>query len=469
MAGLNVKNRTLFTGDNFDVLRGINSECADLIYLDPPFNSNRNYEAPIGSEAAGAAFKDSWTLSDVDLAWHGLIAEKEPALATIIEAAGLAHGKSMQAYLTMMAVRLLELRRVLKPTGSIYLHCDPTASHYLKLLMDCVFGPANFRSEIVWKRSSAHNDAKQGRRQHGRIHDAVLFYSMSDQWTWNLVYTEYDDEYTKRFYRHVEKGTGRRYRLSDITGRGGAAKGNPMYEVMGVTRYWAFSRKRMNELISQGRIVQTAPGRVPAYKRYLDEMPGVTLQDIWTDIRPIASQAKERVGYPTQKPLALLERIIKASSNEDEVVLDPFCGCATALVAAETLGRRWIGIDLSGLAVKLVVQRLQKASDDGALLQDGKLPDVHHREDIPQRTDVGKLPSYKTHRHTLYGKQEGHCAGCKHHFPFRNLTVDHIVPRSKGGTDHLDNLQLLCGACNSMKGTISQAAFVAKLKNQGMV
>ncbi|MDE0261421.1 MAG: DNA methyltransferase [Bryobacterales bacterium] len=458
---LNLKNRTLFTGDNLDVLRGINSECVDLVYLDPPFNSNRNYEAPIGSEAAGAAFKDSWTLSDVDLAWHGLIAEKEPALATIIESAGLAHGKGMQAYLTMMAVRLVELRRVLKRSGSIYLHCDPTASHYLKLLMDCVFGQGNFRSEIVWKRSSAHNDAKQGRRQHGRIHDAVLFYSMSDRWTWNLVYTDYDDEYVKRFYRHVEEGTGRRYRLSDITGRGGAAKGNPMYEVMGVTRYWAYSRERMDELIAQGRIVQTAPGRVPAYKRYLDEMPGVTLQDMWTDIRPIASQAKERVGYPTQKPLALLERIIKASSNEGDVVLDPFCGCATALVAAETYDRQWVGIDLSSLAAKLVKQRLRKG---GELFYE-----IHHRTDIPQRTDVGKLPPYKTHRHTLYGKQEGKCAGCGHHFPFQNFTVDHIVPRSKGGTDHLENLQLLCNYCNSTKGTLDQATFMAKLKQQGMV
>ena len=203
---------------------------------------------------------------------------------------------------------------------------------------------------------------------------------------------------------------------------------------MGVTRFWRYSEEKMGQLIEEGRVVQTAPGRVPAYKRYLDEMPGVPLQDLWSDISPIGSRAKERVCYPTQKPLALLERIIKAGSNEGDVVLDPFCGCATALVAAETLGRQWIGIDLSGLAVKLVVQRLQKAADDGALLQGGKLPDVHHCTDIPQRTDMGELPPYKTHRHTLYGQQEGHCAGCKHPFPFRNLTVDHIVPRSKGGT-----------------------------------
>lgn len=193
------------------------------------------------------------------------------------------------------------------------------------------------------------------------------------------------------------------------------------------------------------------------------------VSDFIGDIQNVNNRSKEYVGYPTQKPLALLDRIIQASSSEGDVVLDPFCGCATALVSAELLGRQWIGIDLSGLAVDLVLSRLQKAADSGALLQGGKLPDVHHRTDIPKRTDVGELPPYKTHRHTLYGKREGNCAGCRIHFPFRNLTVDHIIPKSRGGTDHLDNLQLLCNACNSMKGTIDQAAFVAKLKQQGMI
>ena len=466
---VNVKNRTLFTGDNLDVLRGINSECVDLIYLDPPFNSNRNYEAPIGSEAAGAAFKDSWTLSDVDLAWVGIIAEREPALATIIDAAGLAHGKGMQSYLTMMSVRLLEMKRALKPTGSIYLHCDPTASHYLKLVMDCVFGSGNFRNEITWKRTSTvKGNFGQGTKAWPRVSDSLLFYSKTEDYIFSQQFGPYSNDYIEKFYRHIEPGTNRRYQLVSMTGPGGQSKGNPQYEVMGVTRFWRYSEERMQNLIDQGLVVQSKPGGVPRRKYYLDEGRGVPIQSVWNDIGNLQGGAKERVGYPTQKPLALLERIIKASSDEGEFVLDPFCGCATALVAAETLGRRWIGIDLSGLAVKLVVQRLQKASDDGALLQDGKLPDVHHRTDIPQRTDIGKLPPYKTHRHTLYGKQEGHCAGCQHHFPFRNLTVDHIVPRSKGGTDHLDNLQLLCSACNSSKGTIDQAAFVAKLKAQGI-
>ena len=278
MAEANFVDKTIWTGDNLDILRGLNSESVDLIYLDPPFNSNRNYAAPVGSRAAGAAFKDTWTLSDLDTAWMGLIADEQPAMYKVIETAGLTHGKGMQSYLCMMAVRLLEMRRVLRETGSIYLHCDPTAGHYLKLLMDSVFGAGNFLSDISWKRTSAHSDSKQGRRQHGRIHDTLLFYAKGDNWTWNPLYTEYDREYVAQSYRHVEPETGRRFRLDNLTGPGGAAKGNPQYEVMGVTRYWRYSEERMAELIERGRVVQTNPGTVPQYKRYLDEMPGVPLQ-----------------------------------------------------------------------------------------------------------------------------------------------------------------------------------------------
>ena len=251
----NFGDKTVWTGDNLDVLRGMNSECVDLVYLDPPFNSNRNYAAPVGSAAAGAAFKDTWTLSDLDVAWMGLIADEQPAIYQTLRAAGMTHGKGMQSYLCMMAVRLLEMRRVLKDTGSVYLHCDPTASHYLKLLMDAVFGANRYRSEIVWRRSGAHNDTRQGRRQHGRVHDTLLFYTKSDEWTWNPIYTDYDPEYVDKAYRFVEPETGRRYRLDNLTGPGGAAKGNPQYEVMGVVRYWRYSEERMRELIAEGRVV----------------------------------------------------------------------------------------------------------------------------------------------------------------------------------------------------------------------
>ena len=459
----NFADRTIWTGDNLDILRGLNSASVDLIYLDPPFNSNRNYAAPVGSAAAGAAFKDTWTLSDLDGAWMGLIADEKPAMYQVLQAAGLTHGKGMQSYLCMMAVRLLEMRRVLKDTGSIYLHCDSTASHYLKLLMDSIYGERNFRSEIIWKRTTAHNDGAQGRRQHGRVHDIIVFYSNSDEWTWNSIFINYDRDYVDRFYRHVDAETGRRYTLDKLTAPGGASKGNPQYEVMGVTRYWAYSRENMQALIDAGRVVQTKPGTVPRYKRYLDEMSGVPLQDLWVDIGPLASRSKERIGYPTQKPLALLERIIKASSNEGDIVLDPFCGCATACVAAENLGRRWIGIDISSKAVELVNMRLQQSMGD---LFHNRL--VTARTDIPRRTDIDAPVPYRQNKHVLFGQQEGRCNGCRSEFPFRILEVDHVIPQRVGGQDNIENLQLLCAHCNRVKGDRPQEYLVARLKELGI-
>ena len=458
MAEANFVDKTIWTGDNLDILRGLNSESVDLIYLDPPFNSNRNYAAPVGSRAAGAAFKDTWTLSDLDTAWMGLIADEQPAMYKVIETAGLTHGKGMQSYLCMMAVRLLEMRRVLKDTGSIYLHCDPTAGHYLKLLMDSIFGVRNFLSDISWKRTSAHSDTKQGRRQHGRIRDSLLFYSNGSDWTWNPIYTDYDQDYVERFYRHVEPETGRRYTLGDLTGPGGDAKGNPRYELLGVTRYWRYSQEQMAALVKEGRIVQSKLGSVPRYKRYLDEMPGIPLQDQWTDINPVQAHAKERTGYPTQKPLALLERIISASSKPGDVVLDPFCGCATACVAAERLGRKWVGIDISEKAVELVNMRLREFMGD---LFHSRL--VTARTDIPRRTDIETPIPYRKQKHVLFGRQEGRCGGCKVEFLFRIMEVDHVVPRSRGGSDHPENLQLLCPNCNRVKGDRDMAYLVARL------
>ena len=459
----NFADKTIWTGDNLDILRGLNSASVDLIYLDPPFNSKRDYAAPVGSAAAGAAFKDTWTLSDLDVAWMGLIADAQPAMYQVLTAAGLTHGKGMQSYLCMMAVRLLEMRRVLKDTGSIYLHCDPTASHYLKLLLDSIYGQSNFRTEITWKRTGAHSDGRQGRKQHGRIHDVILFYSASNAWTWNRLYTKYDQTHVDRFYRHIEAGTGRRYGLDNLQGPGGASKGNPRYEVMGVTRYWRYSQERMRQLIAEGRVIQTKAGNVPMYKRYLDEMPGVPLQDIWTDIPPLASQAKERIGYPTQKPLALLNRIISASSNPGDIVLDPFCGCATACVAAEQLGRRWLGIDISPKAVELVNMRLQQAM--GNLFHHGL---VTARTDIPRRTDIAAPVPYRQNKHILFGQQEGRCNGCRSEFPFRILEVDHIIPQSAGGADHIENLQLLCAHCNRVKGRRPQEYLIARLREMGL-
>lgn len=359
----------LYFGDCLDILReSIGDESVDLIYLDPPFKSQRDYNllfrTPKGhqSDAQITAFEDTWHWgAQAEKEFAEILHQPNTDVAEMIQSLrGFLGENDMMAYLTMMANRLLELRRVLKSTGSIYLHCDPTASHYLKVVLDGVFGVENYRTEISWKRSTAHSDAKQGRKQYGNIRDVLFFYTKSNEWQWNCQYTEYSEDYLKKMYRYVEAETGRRYRLDNLTGPGGAAKGNPSYEVMGVTRYWRYSKEKMTQLIAEGRIVQTKPGTVPAYKRYLDEMPGVPLQNDWQDILPTTT-GNEYLGYPTQKPLALLERIIQASSNEGDVVLDPFCGCGTAVHAAQKLNRRWIGIDITHLAISLIEKRLRDA------------------------------------------------------------------------------------------------------------
>ena len=457
----------------------MNSTCVDLIYLDPPFNSNKTYAAPIGSEAAGAAFKDTWTLDDVNLAWHGEIAEASPGLYGVIDAARLAHGKGMQSYLIMMAVRLLEMKRILKPTGSVYLHCDPTASHYLKMLMDVVCGASSFWADITWKRTSAHND-----RMFGSESDTILMYGGAKQ-NPDAVRIALDEKNVSSKYRyHDERG---RYRTGDLTGPGvsGGESGESWrgYDPSRIGRCWSVPKtgkyaRYLNDVLLPGylsiegvharldalddadMIHYSSKGGMPRLKGYLPPDAGQLPGDIWTDINVLNARAKERVNYPTQKPLALLERIIKASSNEGDMVLDPFCGCATACIAAEKLGRQWVGIDISPKAADLVKLRLH---NEIGLFWQGT-----HRTDIPMRTDLGVLPSYRTHKHTLFGKQEGLCGGCLAMFPFRNMTIDHIVPQSKSGTDHIDNLQLLCNACNSMKGTGTQEGFIANLRAIGM-
>jgi DNA modification methylase len=266
----------------------------------------------------------------------------------------------MLAYLAMMAPRLVELCRVLKESGSIYLHCDPTASHYLKLLMDGVFGGENFRDDITWKRAeTVKGNFGQGSKFFDRNTDTILFYAKGDSQVFNPQFRPYTDEYLRTFYKHVEPDTGRRYRLISMIGPGGAAKGNPQYEVFGVTRYWRYSQTKMKELIDSGMVVKGRPGTVPNRKQYLDDGKGVAVQSLWDDIPALHANDAERLGYPTQKPEALLERILLTSSNEGDLVLDPFCGCGTTIQVAQKLNRRWIGIDITHLAINLIKNRLR--------------------------------------------------------------------------------------------------------------
>jgi DNA modification methylase len=372
---------TLYYGDNLDILRRyLKDESVDLVYLDPPFNSAQNYNAFFhekdGTDAASQirAFEDTWHWDIETKRAYDAVTEQPGKVSDVMQAFyTFLGGNDMMAYLTMMSSRLVELRRVLRSTGSLYLHCDPTASHYLKLLCDALFGKDNFRSEVVWKRTSAHSGAKR----FGPVSDSILFYSRSDSYIWNEQFMPFSEHYLDEFYTHRDSD-GRRWRRSDLTGAG-TRKGESGMPWKGIDvtakgRHWAVPgdacerlgiktgtlQEKLDALDKAGRIhwPQKEAG-VPMFKRYADEQPGVPLQSVWDDISPLHNLSAERLGYPTQKPVALLERIIQASSNPGDVVLDPFCGCGTTIDAAEKLGRQWIGIDVTQLAISLIKNRLQ--------------------------------------------------------------------------------------------------------------
>jgi site-specific DNA-methyltransferase (adenine-specific) len=361
----------LYFGDNLKWLsdrKEFPDASVDLVYLDPPFNSNADYNVlfrePSGqvSQAQFHAFTDTWSWADAADTYHQFVDTcPNVAVVELMEAlhSFLKHSP-MMAYLAMMAPRLVELHRVLKPTGSLYLHCDPTASHYLRMTLDAIFGAENFRNEIVWKRTAAHNSGKK----FGPVHDSLLFYANSQSAVWKNIVRALDESYIASHYKYEENG--RRYKRENITGAGtrNGETGKPWRGINPTTkgRHWVTTPAKLEQLDADGKLYwPKTEGSWPYLKQFLDENKGMALQDVWDDISPINSQAKERLGFPTQKPQSLLERVISASSNVGDVVLDPFCGCGTTIHAAQKLGRQWIGIDITYLAINLIKRRLKDA------------------------------------------------------------------------------------------------------------
>jgi site-specific DNA-methyltransferase (adenine-specific) len=407
----------LYYGDNLTVLREqIRESSVDLIYLDPPFNSNASYnvlfKGPTGSGSAAQieAFDDTWHWNDsAEEAFGDVVRSGNAAAATMLRAMRSFLGDNdMMAYLAMMAVRLIELHRVLKPTGSLYLHCDPTASHYLKILLDAVFGAASYQNEINWKRTTTHSDSKTW----SRVSDIILFYTRSQKFIWNTPREAHSNAYLSSKYRYDDVDGRGVYRLDNMTSPN--PRPNMMYTWKGhesPPKGWRYSLDTMTKLDVEGRIwyPKAKSGdhdttKRPQLKRYLSEQEGGVMGTVWTDIPPLNSQAQERLGYPTQKPVALLERILSASSNPGDVVLDPFCGCGTTVHAAQKLGRQWVGIDVTHLAIGLIEKRLRDAFEAVQFTTHGVPQDLEGARDLAAR---GKYHEFEKWALSLIAAQPG--------------------------------------------------------------
>ena len=530
-------NRHLFIADNIDLLRRLDNETIDLICIDPPFAKNQtfigNLRPPLSDEErqqeldtltawgiynqfdadrAGidwpdatdtSRFRDIWRWeNDVHEEWTTRIEGEYPALANVIEAARTGHGEAMAAYLTYMAIRLIEIHRILKQTGSLYLHCDDTANAYLRFVMDAVFGEANFLNSVTWRRTYAHNDP----RRYGRISDTILIYTKSSEYTWNVQHADYPEEYIDNYYRYEDE----RGKFQPITLTGpGVSRGESGGRWRGYSptdsgRTWSIPQRIVNRLAGEdaaslsiterldlldehGYIYWPQGGSVPRVKQYLDEMPGTPLQDSWNDIRPLGSRARERTGYPTQKPVALAERIVLASSNPGDVVLDCFAGCAYVPVAAERNGRQWIACDISPRALTVLRRQFAKfnyavdgeqQTDQPLLVVEADITtqgpsDLPERtdEDPEERADIRELPprrfkvpaSIIPHDEMLERLLElsgymAWCCGYANRMPdgaiirtTRNFQLDHIDPKSKDGSNDIHNRAPMCPTHNNRK------------------
>lgn len=465
-------------------MRGLNTDSVDLIYLDPPFNSDEEYGDPLGGDGH---FKDKWTLKDVDHFEHGQIAEANDAAYKVIEAARATEGKKAMAYLIFMAVRLIEIERILKPTGSVFLHCDDNAEHHLRNLMDAVFGAARFRSRIIWKRTSAKNNAEN---IFGRISDCIFHYA-GEEAPFHPQFTDHDENYLSvKYVNNDDDGRGF-YRLSDPSApsRREGLRSWKGYAELPPSRI--YSIKKMEELDADDRIhYPRLPDGSPDYSKrvskkvYLKESKGQPVGNIWMDIPPVNAMAKEALKYPTQKPKELLERIIACSTKQNDLVFDPFCGCATTLVTADGMGRRWIGCDISPLAVEKLYERLTKDERKGRKNEDAVKPlltrvikfDVRDKDEkgrklrrndpLPVRTDSGVGFVKRDIRHDLYGKQEGYCFGCWTHQRIEFMHIDHRNSKHDGGQNDPSNMQLLCAPCNQSKNKRSMSKWRADKKSK---
>lgn len=467
----NFANRTIYHADNLPVLKGMNSGSVHLIATDPPFNKNRDFHATPESIAKGAKFQDRWSWDrDVHEEWMDEMHEYWPGAWGVIQAARLSYGDDMGAYLCWLGVRLMEMHRVLRDDGSIYLHVDDTAHAYAKALMDAIFGIRNFKNEIVWERSAGRSDTAS----YARIHDTILYYTKNDHRTWNQQYQPLNQQYVEANYRYSDE----QGRYSTMPLRGGGVRGQTYtFTWKGIhSTDWRFPRDSLDRLENEGLIHWSRQG-LPRRKMYLKDSKGVAARDVVTDVS--RATRSERTGYPTQKPIALYERFIKASSNPDDIVLDPFAGCATTPVAAERLGRQWVGIDIWDGAHEIVLKRLNREFLDVPEVSSGRLfslGGVTYSKVPPKRTDnrieaapdlvlreTQRVPKYQQLTHDrmksyLADAQRNWrgrviCAGCGRGYDIRMMHLDHKTPRSEGGVDYITNRLLLCGYCNGRKGS----------------